>query len=594
MGRNVLESFDSMGRGHRLGGLRLEADGKLLRGDAPVVLPPQELKALRILLEYSGRAVSYAQLRVAIGDDARADSESLARVIASLQERIEPYAKIETVYKRGYRLVDAHALPHADGVLAGLPRLAILPLATGFSVPEYLGYAVAEEAAAQLGRARHAVASIVAPHAVFLHSRRGLSPQNVGSLLEADLVLMGSIRALPAHCRLEVRMIRVSDGSQLWSADLLVENNRLGGLERELVDMVTFRLQQGAVSIFAEVENDESDNDPAADALRREAWENYQQAHQEWQTLERHHMQDAQRRLTRAMEIDPKLVAARVDLAHLCVAQCILGYMAPGNAAAVVKGAATAGGVPPSTPESMLPMLGWVNFHMDRDLPAALRSFALSAHLPGDPEVALCRTMVTLSRHRMEEAVAMERSAMQHDPWSPQHHGRLIWALHLAGKAEESVAQAVEATARFPDHAPTHIYAAIVLAHTGKAVRAEKLARELSEKSPYSDVAASVHAYTLACAGREADALDRLERLHWLSKERFVLTSHLAPVYAALREFDSAVEQLRAANKTRCPWFFQMLADPRLKPLHGHPEFQAMQEILPAMEAAAAGMEAST
>jgi hypothetical protein len=31
-----------------------------------------------------------------------------------------------------------------------------------------------------------------------------------------------------------------------------------------------------------------------------------------------------------------------------------------------------------------------------------------------------------------------------------------------------------------------------------------------------------------------------------------------------------------------------MLADPRLKPLHGRPEFIQMQAILPAMESAAA------
>jgi hypothetical protein len=42
---------------------------------------------------------------------------------------------------------------------------------------------------------------------------------------------------------------------------------------------------------------------------------------------------------------------------------------------------------------------------------------------------------------------------------------------------------------------------------------------------------------------------------------------------------------LRAADEARCPWFFQALADPRLKPLHGNPEFERMRAILPVMEA---------
>ena len=40
-------------------------------------------------------------------------------------------------------------------------------------------------------------------------------------------------------------------------------------------------------------------------------------------------------------------------------------------------------------------------------------------------------------------------------------------------------------------------------------------------------------------------------------------------------------------DEARCPWFFQMLADPRLKPLHGNPDFEQMRAILPAMEAEA-------
>jgi hypothetical protein len=42
--------------------------------------------------------------------------------------------------------------------------------------------------------------------------------------------------------------------------------------------------------------------------------------------------------------------------------------------------------------------------------------------------------------------------------------------------------------------------------------------------------------------------------------------------------------ELRTAEEARCPWFFQMLADPRLEPLHGRTEFKQMQSILTRME----------
>ncbi len=68
-----------------------------------------------------------------------------------------------------------------------------------------------------------------------------------------------------------------------------------------------------------------------------------------------------------------------------------------------------------------------------------------------------------------------------------------------------------------------------------------------------------------------ADALDEarsiLERLQWLSRERFVLSSFTATICVALGDIEGALAELQTASESRCPWFFQMLADPRLEPL---------------------------
>ena len=79
-----------------------------------------------------------------------------------------------------------------------------------------------------------------------------------------------------------------------------------------------------------------------------------------------------------------------------------------------------------------------------------------------------------------------------------------------------------------------------------------------------------------------------MERLQWLSRERFVLGSFTPAVYVALGDPDAAIAELSAGAETRCPWFFQMLADPRLHPLRRRPEFVRMQAILTDMEEKAA------
>jgi len=61
------------------------------------------------------------------------------------------------------------------------------------------------------------------------------------------------------------------------------------------------------------------------------------------------------------------------------------------------------------------------------------------------------------------------------------------------------------------------------------------------------------------------------------SRERFVLRSFTAAPFAALGELSEAISELKAADQARCPWFFQMLADPRLAPLHGISEFEQLR-----------------
>jgi TolB-like protein len=83
---------------------------------------------------------------------------------------------------------------------------------------------------------------VLARDSVFTLAARGLTAQQVGETLKADLVLTGTLRNLPAHFRLRAEMIRVEDGTQLWVEDVLVPQSRIAGLESELIERLVFRL----------------------------------------------------------------------------------------------------------------------------------------------------------------------------------------------------------------------------------------------------------------------------------------------------------------------------------------------------------------
>jgi DNA-binding winged helix-turn-helix (wHTH) protein len=564
------------------GSFRLKADGTLLRDETVVHLPPKELAALRLLSAHPGEIVTAAQLRKALWGDVHVTAESVPKCVSSLRARMEPEDCIQTVYKRGYRFTAELRFPEAAE--SALPRLAILPFVSGYTVPQYLGPVIAEETISRLTGASPRAVAVLARDSVFTLAARGMTAQQVGDTLHADFALTGTVSNLPSHYRLRAEMIRIKDGIQIWVEDVLVPHNRLAGLESELVERLYFRLNPENVSIAAAAEPElESENE----AHRLEAYQIFQRAHYDWQSMERHRMQDSLQQLTRATELSPSLIAAKVELVRLGITQAAFGFMPATAVASMVRRVAASIPELPIQGPAILPALGSLSFDVDHDLPAALWAFSASAHLPHDPWVTWSRVMFALSRCRFDEAIHLLESALIEDPYSPWLHARLAWALHLAGQAEESVKQIRQGLTRFPDHMGMALYGTMILPFNGDAAAGVRLAENMVARQPFLDMVSALHAYALACQGQVEEARAILERLEWLSRERFVMRSFTPAVYVVLGDFDAAVSELHTSADSRCPWFFQMLADPRLKPLHGRKDFEEMRAILPRIEATA-------
>ncbi len=568
------------GRAFTFGNLHLDPDDTLARGDEIIHLPPKELAALKLLLAHAGQILTHQQLKNALWVGVHVTDDSVSKCMSSLRELLAPDDCIQTVYKRGYRLfAEVHKSVANDD--EERPRLVIMPFSAETNVEPYLGSSIAEETIALLTGDPLLPVRVLARDSAFSLAARGMHAQQVGEALRADLVLTGTLRSLPLHFRLRAEMIRVADGTQIWVEDMLVPQSRVAGLESELAHRLFVRL--GSCDPFqSKPQSPASGSEQNPE--RREAYRLFLRGHHEWQTLQRHRMQDGIQHLSRAIEHDPSLYAAHVDLANASVIQILCGFTAPAQASEQVRLAAEA--IPPYAEgaEAILPPMGWMRFHVDHDLAGAVRAFSASAHLPHETSITRLRTMFALSRHRFSEAITMLNDALQSDPYSPWLNARLAWAFHLAGESARSVAQAEHALDLFPDHESSNIYGAIILAFNGKTDNAIAVSENLVRRLPYFDPAAGVYGYTLAQGGRLDEARAILERLQWLSRERFVLSSLTATICVALGDTDGALAELQTAADSRCPWFFQALADPRLAPLQGHPQFARMRGILEQME----------
>jgi TolB-like protein len=463
--------------------------------------------------------------------------------------------------------------PNSAHSTLAAPRLAILPFTAGAGVPAYLCEALTQDAGQRLREANTGALSVIESDSVATLTRRPMSPAQIGAALQADLVLKGELQMLPGRYRLRIEMLRGDDGSTLWCDDQLLPLIQGNDLSAELVNRVIQRLGLG-VTLSA---GGEEAGEPS-----QEAYELVWRAHSEWKSLQRHQMQDGLRRLVRAVELAPHWLRARVEFVNLCAYQAEYGFMAPQVAARLIQ--KTAVGADDVGNEALLPALGWIRFHVDRNLPAAVSAFARSAHLPHDWWLTRIRVNFALSRHRFGEAIGLLEQAIALDPYSAGLHARLAWALHLAGEAEEAVERIDFALREFPGHELTKLFAVQILSANNQAKRAVTLAEDLVRICPYLDPALSARAYALACAGEKQQARQLLEELEWLSRERYVMRTFTPAVYVELGELDAAVEELTAFDRQRCPWFFQILADPRLKPLAGRDDFEELAGILPAIE----------
>ena len=578
--RSASSSPDLPGRTFTFGNLHLEADGTLARGAEVIHLPPKELAALKLLLEHAGQIVTHQQLKKMLWGNVHVTDDSVPKCMSSLRELLTPDDYIQTVYKRGYRLsVDVRKSEF--GVSEGRPRLVIIPFSVERNGPHYLGSSIAEETIALLTADQLCPVHVLARDSAFSLSARGMTAHQVGEALGANFVLTGTLRSLPLHFRLRAEMIRVADGTQIWVEDLLVPQARVAGLESELANRLFFRL--GTYDSFLSRRHALSAGD-TENPGRREAYELFLRGHHEWQTLQRHRMQDGIAHLTRAIELDPSLYAAQIDIANASVLQTFSGFISPIQASEQVRSVAESMPSSAEGADAILPPLAWIHFHVDRDLPAALRAFSASAHLPHETSITRLRSMFALSRRRFFDAIEVINEALHSDPYSPWLNARLAWAYHLSGEATKSIVQTEHALGIFPDHESTNIYGSIILAFNGETDRAIAVSENMVRRSPYLDPAMAVHGYALAMGGRTDEARSILERLQWLSRERFVLNSFTAAICVALQDTEGAIAELHAASESRCPWFFQMLADPRFEPLRGHSEFARMEKILERME----------
>ena len=586
-----------------------------MRSGHPLVLPAKELALLRYLLSQAGRIVPAEALQAAGWGKVHVSGDSLPRAISSLRAHLQLPGAIQTVYKQGYRfLAGVEVVPDASPwekpasggrtLLESLPRLAILPFAVEQGLPEPFGTGLAEETMLHLGQSRCPVVQILARDSVFCLSDKGLSAAEVARRLGAELALTGFVTASASQFRVRVEMIRSGDDVQLWCEDFLVPRadfsessarvarcveSRLGG-STGAEEAIGAAVPGNLLHLAAGAEMKAGDV-PLLDR-NFSAYSLLLKARQQWNTYERHGMQDALQGFRQAMELDSTLASARAYLVHGYLRQARFGYLRPDLAADGARQQAMQLTELGEEDETIRMALRWIRLFHDHDLSVGkeMETDGLSGHY--HPLTTRYRAKIELACGAVRQGIETLSVALKSDPYAAGLRGRLAWAYYVAGDADSAVREAEAAVGQQEEHQGALLFSAMVLAALGapgdkRAARAVELARTLVRIAPYFDAGQATLAYALARNGEVVEARAILERQQWLSQERFVMCSFHAPVLLELGDAEGAMLELSLSEQRRCPWFLEMMGDPRMKPLHGHAEFKRLQLMLAGLGSAA-------
>jgi tetratricopeptide (TPR) repeat protein len=175
---------------------------------------------------------------------------------------------------------------------------------------------------------------------------------------------------------------------------------------------------------------------------------------------------------------------------------------------------------------------------------------------------------------RQAEAIAKMKNGQDLDPLSLIINVAVGWALYHSRRYDEAGEQLRRSVDLEPNYPVTYWILGLVLRKTGccePAIAASENAVKLSNGSPLMLAAL---AYTLGAAGRTKEALQILDELTKLAKQRYVAPYFFAGIHLGLGDHDRAIECLEKSYEERSHWLIYLHIDPGMDALRDDPRFQ--------------------
>ena len=594
--------------------------GELRKSGSKISLQEQPFKILTALLEHPGEVVTREELRSLIwpqesfGDFDHAVCVAVAKLRTALGDSADVPRYVETLHRRGYRFIfplvgssgpeirsaakdtgrrdysigesqanlerlsadlaaaSAHGPAQESDQKAEKLRLIVLPFDNLGGDPEYEYFSdgLTEEMITQIGRLHPAQLGVIARSTTMRYKNVGQSIKDIGRELAVHYILEGGVRRAGDRIRISVRLIQVSDETNLWAetydrclADVLQLQAEIARATATEIRLTLSREQQVRLGGGRPV------NPKAHDA--------YLKGRYCWNRRSEEGLTKAVDYFNQAISSDPGFAAAYSGLADAYSILGAYGALSPKDAFLPSKVAAGRALEIDDTLAEVHTSLAWASFLFDWNWSVAEKEFERAIELnPNYATAHFWRGVYMSSVGRISEALLEVHRAQELDPLALPIIAIEGWIFCLARQYDQAIEQAEKAIIMDPNYALAHGYLGMALEHKG--MLKESLAEFhkgfiLSGGLPIY-LAHMGHAY--AVAGEKHKSEETLHELKKLSKRRYVSAIEVALVYAGLRDTRAAFAWLQKAydERARLPLFLKM--DPAFDGLRSDPRYQQL------------------
>ncbi len=600
---------------------RLDTKQRILwRDNEMVVLPPKVYETLHALVRRKGEIVEREQLMREVWADTFVEEGNLSVNISFLRKTLGKDL-IETIPRRGYRFT-ANTQLVPDGELATVEEvhapvsttsrqesdqvrtswrnrpapivmvtvslvallfisafyinnlrrrpavnsLAVLPFrnVSGDQTTDYLSDGLSETLTNKLSQLRQL--KVTAQSTASRYKGRQIDPQEAGRTLNVESLVLGRIAQRGDHLIINVELIDVRDGTQIWGEQYNREFSDIVAVQSEITREITDRLRLKLSDRDIEELAKHYTDDP-------QAYQAYLKGRFFMVKWTPESVRKAVEYFNEAISRDPKFTLAYAGLSYCYYAANFLEPWPAGfrkarrYAQKVVE--------LDSTLAQGHTALGVIALWLDNDGATAEAEFKRAIELdPNDGPAHLWYGFLLMTQKRFDESIAEGRRADQIQPLS-NLDGLGVYQFY-ARQYEEALKTLQTAVEFQPNGWFVHLYLGRVYEMHGDLPAAIAELERTTHMEGATPEVWSALGYAYALAGKKNEALKMISQLKEQAKRVYVPAYNLAIVYAGLGDTHQAFAYLEKEYDEGAYYLCLYRVDPELDSLRGDPRFAAL------------------